>query len=273
MIAKTEHLSKKELAARQGISRSSLYYRPRMPAKDWHLKNLIEATWSIHQGYGHKRLSDHLGINKKRILRVMKLFNIKPYRRRGKKFKKSKENGCVYPNLLQLIPFPNRANLAWASDFTELSFHGRIIYLATIMDLFNRRIVGWSVLLNHSVQLVISALIDAVEKHGRPTILHSDQGAEYKSKLYGEFAQNLGIRLSMSQKASPWQNGYQESWYDKFKVDFGDPNRFKTLGELTVAIYRQIYYYNNNRIQSILRMPPETYAQKQSILTANITTH
>ena len=244
-----------------------------MPLKDWHLKNQIELALKDHNGYGHKRLATHLKINKKRILRVMKLFGIKPYRRRGKKFRKSKDSAKVYPNLLQLIPFPNQANIAWVSDFTELSFHNKKIYLATVMDLFGRKIVGWSLLNTHSVQLPLNALIDAVEKYGRPKILHSDQGSEYKSKVYTDFAENLGIKLSMSKQGSPWENGYQESWYGKFKVDLGDPNRFKTLGELAVAVYQQIYYYNNQRIQSILKMPPTMFIQKQQILTTNITIH
>lgn len=272
MIAKAK-MSKSALAQEQGISRSSLYYQPKMPAKDWHLKNQIELSLKEHPAYGHKRLAIHLRINKKRVLRVMKLFGIKPHRRRGKRFRKAKNNGCTYPNLLQLIPFPNKPNLAWVSDFTELAFHSRTVYLATITDLFDRKVVGWSVLISHAVQLPLNALIDAVEKYGRPKILHSDQGSEYKSKLYTSFAECLGIRLSMSKKASPWENGYQESWYDKFKVDLGDPNRYKTLGELTVAIYQQIHYYNHRRIHSILKMPPVVFAKKQQILTSKITIH
>lgn len=272
MIAKVK-TSKSSLASEQGISRSSLYYRPKMPAKDWHLKNQIELALKEHPAYGHKRLAIHLRINKKRVLRVMKLFSIKPYRRRGKRFRKTKNNGCIYPNLLQLVPFPAKPNLAWVSDFTELAFHGRIVYLATITDLFDRRVAGWSVLTSHAVQLPLNALIDAVEKDGRPKILHSDQGSEYKSKLYTGFAESLGIRLSMSKKGSPWENGYQESWYDKFKVDLGDPNRYKTLGELTVAIYQQIHYYNHRRIHGILKMPPVVFAKKQSILISTITIH
>jgi len=104
--------------------------------------------------------------------------------------------------------------------------------------------------------------MNAIEKYGRPEILHSDQGSEYKSKIYASFAESLGIRLSMSKKASPWENGYQESFYSQFKVDLGDQNRFKTLGELAVAIYLQIYYYNNQRIHTKLKMPPALFAER-----------
>lgn len=103
MIAKApKPLSKTALAKQEGVSRSMLYYRPRLPAKDWQLKNQIEELLKDHPSYGHKRIALELGINKKRTRRVMKLFGIKPYRRRGHKFKKTKDFTNIYPNLLQL---------------------------------------------------------------------------------------------------------------------------------------------------------------------------
>lgn len=269
MIARVKLLSKKALAQEQGISRSSLYYWPRKPRQDWQLKNQIELVLKKHPSYGHRRIALELGVNKKRVLRVMKIFGLKPYRRRGKRFRKTRDLGKIYPNLLQLIPFPHKTNLAWVSDFTQLSFHGKAVYLATIMDLFDRKIVGWQLLTSHAVQLTITALIDAIEKYGRPKILHSDQGSEYQSKSYTSFAKNLGINLSMSKKGSPWENGYQEAFYSQFKVDLGDPNRYRTLDELAAAVYSQIYYYNHQRIHTKLKMPPALFAKRQEILTIN----
>src|SRR3989344_4130063 len=100
--------SKQQLAKDLGVSRASLYYHPKQPAKDWHLKNLLESVLAKHPAYGHKRLALELQVNKKRVLRVMHLFGVKPYRRRGRKWRKSKDSGHVYPNLLQQIHFPKR---------------------------------------------------------------------------------------------------------------------------------------------------------------------
>lgn len=260
-------VTKKDLAKEAGVSMSSLYYQPKLPDKDWILKQQIEQVLSQHHSYGHKRIAIELHINKKRILRVMKLYGLKPYRRRGQKPKKNRDNGMTnpFPNLLQQIPFPLVPNIAWVSDFTHLKWHSRWVYLATIMDIFDRRVVGWSVLTSHSVELTIKALIDAVEKQGLPNILHSDQGSEYKSKVYIKFAASLRINQSMSKKASPWENGYQESFYSGFKVDFGDPDRYKTLGELTAAIYLQLHYYNTKRIHGTLKMPPQIYFERQQL--------
>ena len=66
----------------------------------------------------------------------------------------------------------------------------------------------------------------------------------------------------MSDKGSPWENGYQESFYSQFKVDLGDPSRFETLGELVYEIYQTIYTYNNRRIHTALKMPPIIFANQ-----------
>ncbi len=260
----TTAISKTKRAKSLGISRASLYYRPKQESKDWQTKIKIEEVLHIHHSYGHKRLAIELKLNRKRILRVMKKYGIKPYRRHGKKYRKPKENGCVFPNLL-LAHIPNHANHTWASDFTHLSWKGKTIYLATIIDLFTREVVGFSVLMTHSVQLVMNALLMAVMLHGRPEIIHSDQGSEYTSKAYVDLVSAFGIKQSMSRKASPWENGYQESWYDKCKVDLGDLNRYETLGQVAAAIYHRIHYYNNARIHTALKMAPAQYAMLQSL--------
>lgn len=261
--AKTARISStRQLVKKLKLARSTFYYRPKKPKKDWNLKNQIEKVLHQHPSYGHRRISITLAINKKRIRRVMKLFGIKPYRRRGRKYRKPKDSGLVHQNLIQDMAFPVKPNVIWVSDFTHIPFHSRMLYLATIKDVFDRRIVGWSLLANHSVQLPLTALIDAVEKHGRPEVLHSDQGSEYKSRLYGRFAEGLGIKLSMSHKGSPWENGYQESFYGQFKVDAADFNRFRTTGELVADIYLQIHYYNHQRIHTKLKMPPAKFARR-----------
>ena len=254
--------NKTALAKSLGISRSLLYYQPKKPPKDWQLKQNIEKVLREEPSYGHKRIALRLKINKKRILRVMKLFGIKPYRRRGKKWRKGKKKECEpYENLL-LSNFPEHLNHIWVSDFTELKWKNIVIYVATIMDLFSRRVVGFSVMTTHAKQLVINALLNAVSNHPAAAILHSDQGSEYLSKDYVDLASYLSIRLSMSHAGSPWENGYQESFYSQFKVDFGDPNRFETLGEVVYEIYKTIHIYNNRRIHTALKMPPIQYANQ-----------
>ena len=170
-----------------------LYYHHKQPDKDWILKQQIEIALREFPSYGHKRLALYLKINKKRILRVMKLFGIKPYRRRGAKWKKvNKEYSEQFPNLL-LTNCPSYPNHIWASDFTYIQFKKRTVYLATVLDLFTKEVVGFSVLLNHSSSLVMNALLSAVHTHPAAEIAHSDQGSEYASKDYVALESNLGI--------------------------------------------------------------------------------
>lgn len=111
-------------------------------------------------------------------------------------------------------------------------------------------------------QLVISALMSALHNNPRPVIFHSDNGSEYNSEVFVQVLNIVGVSISRSAPGCPWENGYQESFYDKFKIDLGDPNRFKTLGELVYEIYHNIYIYNNTRIHSVLKMSPVQFALK-----------
>lgn len=254
-------VTKTAFAASAGISRSHLYYRHRLPEKGWKLKQKIEEVLRRHPSYGSRRIALELQMNRKKIKRVMGIFGIKPYRRRGKKFRKTKDNGVSFPNLL-LTEFPRYPHHIWASDFTHVSFHGKVIYIATVIDLFTREVVGFSVMTAHSIALVMNALFSAIHKYPHPAIIHSDHGSEYTAKDYVALNDQLGIAMSMSKKASPWENGYQESFYSQFKVDLGDPNRFQNLGELVYAIYQTIHSYNTNRIHTALKMPPTMFAER-----------
>jgi transposase InsO family protein len=246
-----------------GFSRTHQYYQSKQPAKDWTTKQLIELVLREHPSYGHKRLAIHLEINKKRVLRVMKLFGIKPYRRISPKlYRKTKDS--VFPNLL-IIEIALGIGDIYVSDFTYLKYYGRFIYVATVLDVFTREIIGVSVLTTHSTQLVLNALANAILYRPPPRIIHSDQGSEYTSQDYTALVQKLGILQSMSNPGCPWENGYQESFYGKFKVDLGDPNRFDTLGELVAAIYQTINYYNQKRIHSALKLPPRLFKEQYEV--------
>ena len=260
MIKKGKY-TKREIAAQLGISRSSLYYVSKQLPKDWELKTKIENVLAEHPSYGSPRIALALNVNRKRAMRVMRLFGMKAYRRRGKKFRKTGVAKESYPNLLKCI-IPAHPHHIWAADFTYLPYRDGFLYLATVMDLFTREIVGMSVMANHSVSLVLGALFAAVEHHARPVIFHSDNGREYGSRVFTRALSELGIFISRSAKSSPWENGYQESFYSQFKVDLGDPNRFKTLGELVYEVHRLVWDYNHQRIHSVLKMPPLLFAER-----------
>jgi transposase InsO family protein len=127
------------------------------------------------------------------------------------------------------------------------------------MDLYTRKLIGLQIADNHKLPLQLGTLFSALNNNPRPEIFHSDNGSEYDSKIFTSALTKLGINISRSKPGCPWENGYQESFYDKFKIDLGDPNRFKTLSELVCDIYQTIYAYNNTRIQSALKMSPKEF--------------
>lgn len=257
--SKNSKLTKTGLARLMNISRSSLYYQRKKPIEDEFIKKLIQEVLTVHPSYGHRRIALELKLNKKRILRVMKRFNLKPYRRRTKKPVKKDDIDkpvAIYQNEIKNL-IPLKPNLLWVADFTYIYFQGRFIYLATIMDLFTREIIGWNVSTKHDRFLVLGALEMALTKtKTTPIYHHSDQGSEYDSYEYINKLKGNKIIISMSQKAHPWENAFQESFYSEFKLELGFVDRFETLGELIEAIHLQINYYNTRRIHTSLKTTP-----------------
>lgn len=251
-----------------GVSPASLYYKRKMPQKDGVLRREIELVLREHPSYGHKRLAQHLSVNKKRVRRVMKLFGIKPYRRRGRKWRRTKPQHERYPNLLQLVS-PTYEGCVWAADFTHLAYKGSDVCVATVLDLFSRRVVGVAVATTHGSPLVIQAFAHALLSNGRPAVFHSDNGSEYHAKAFRALLTNLGVSISRSAPGCPWENGYQESFYNQFKIDLGDPNRFASFGELVAATYETIHRYNTVRIHSALKMSPSQFAQLHATMGAS----
>jgi len=182
-----------------------------------------------NQSYGHKRIAIELKLNHKHIRRVMKKFGMKPSRchrkPRTSRFKGEYEDS---PNLLVSL-YPLYRNHIWITDFTYLKWRGRWVYVCTVIDLFTREVVGISIKTNHSAILVSEALLNALASNSFPTIIHSDQGSEYRSKLFRSILKDCKVLQSMSKKGSPWQNGYQEPFFSNWKVDIGDVNKFSTF--------------------------------------------
>lgn len=153
----------------------------------------------------------------------------------------------------------------WVQDFTYLWFERSWVYLAVVLDLKTRQTVGWQLGLSHSSELTYRAVLDALSKHAPPTILHSDQGSEYLSTRHAQLCARFGIVLSCSAKASPWQNGYMERWFETLKLELGSLTQFKDLAGLTEGIALAIHYYNTQRIHTALKMPPAVYARQLTV--------
>ena len=254
--------TKTALARKLGVSRGSLYYKPKKPPQDEEDKSKILAIMEEHPAYGARRVAWALGMNRKKTKRLMRLYGLKPKIRRGFRLVKLDDLGrpeTQVGNILKVI-CPIRPNVVWAGDFTYVWFIDRFWYVATVIDVYTREIVGWHIANHHTTALIMEAFQDAVRRTGaRPTYFHSDQGSEYVSGAYESLLSSHDTTPSHSRKGSPWQNGYQESFYNNFKLELGDVRRFNHVGELIEAVHRQIRYYNNERIHSAHRMPPVVF--------------
>lgn len=259
--------TKTALAKKLGVSRQSLYYQPKRPLQDNEDKEKIMAVMAEHPAYGARRVAWALSMNRKKTKRLMRLHGLKPKLRRGFRLVKLDDLGrleTLVTNILKVV-CPIRICVIWAGDFTYIWFIDRFWYVATVIDVYTREIVGWHIGNHHTTALIADAFTDAARRTGTaPQYFHSDQGSEYVSGAYESLLQSYGTTPSHSRKGSPWQNGYQESFYSNFKLELGDVRRFEHVGQLVEAIHRQIRYYNNERIHSAHRMPPVTFRLQAS---------
>lgn len=190
----------------------------------------------------------------------MRKYGIKPPRRKVHHYCTKSTEHHTYTNLIKEFT-PSKIHALWVSDVSFLKYQGRFWYLRTIVDVFTRQVVAADIGKKHDSWLTLSVIKQAViNTKDVPAIFHSDQGTEFMAKRCTDYLENLGIQVSASDKASPWQNGYQESFFGKFKDEVGDINRFDTIGELIEEIYHHIHYYNTQRIHTALKMPPAVYA-------------
>lgn len=153
----------------------------------------------------------------------------------------------------------------FVSDLTYLKFDSKNIYLATIEDIFTREIVSAEISDQHDSNLAIKAIKQAINgnKNGHhPEFFHTDQGSEFMAQQVTNYLENNQVKISVSDKGKPWQNGYKESFFGRFKDENGNLDRFETLGELIEEIYSYIWYYNNLRIHTSLKMSPAQFRRK-----------
>ena len=259
--------NKKLIATCMHINHKNIYCEQKMFIRDLVVKNKIEENFITNPAYGHRRLSIDLKMNHKKIRRVMREFHLKPPRLwYQKKFITQTEPDFQdqYTNLLKDIVMTDYSfGDLWSSDLTYIKFHGMFIYLAIMKDILSGEITAFNTGNHHDADLVLKTLKEAMLKTGTPPkIFHSDRGREFLSIHCIQFLEHAGTKISVSDPGSPWQNTWSESFFSRFKTEFGDFNRFETLGELLANIFAYIHYYNTIRIQTKLKMSPAQFKQK-----------
>ena len=260
------------------VSRSGYYkWRNWVPGPRAHQRTLVEQALIVtfeqfKQRYGAPRLVLELndaGIpcSLNHIARLMSENGLKA--RNGKNFKffpAANAINHVSDNLLNRSFSAEHPNEKWVSDITYIKIDRGFVYLAVIMDLFSRQIIGWALDRTMTTDLIVEAFDMAVAKREvRPgMILHSDRGVQYRSSEYQGLLLEEGIRPSMSRKGNCWDNAAMESFFARMKVEsiYAEPPGNKEEAYAQVFEYIELFYNNIRRHSANGYRSPKQYEQE-----------
>ena len=262
------------------VSRSGFYsYRNRSQclreqANEILLQRIREIHTASRKTYGRIRVHAELcaqGVNysEGRVGRLMRENGIRAkQKRRFKATTQSKHNYPVAPNILNREFKVSEPNQVWVADITYISTDEGWMYLATILDLYSRMLVGWSMDKNMTRQLTMDALTMAYwrRKPNSGLLHHSDRGSQYASHDYQKLLSSYGMSCSMSGKGECWDNAVMESFYHTLKTELTLEKRYETRTEAKAHIFEYIeVFYNRQRRHSFLGYAtPVEFEQKVS---------
>lgn len=260
-----DEFSVSEMCVCFGVSRSGYYSWPervnsQRKMEDLLYKNRIQELHKQAKGrYGHRPIYHHLRqeeirCGRDRTLRLMKELGIGGIQKKGFKPQgtNSRHEFGYAPNLLKELGSPSRCDQVWVADTTYLRTEGSWCYLATIMDLFSRRIIGWSVSLRNDTEQVSQALRGAVMNRGKKSLTglihHSDRGSTYAAEKYEVLLKRLGIKASMSAKGNCYDNASMELFYGRYKCSSVRGRVFSSEMEAKANAFEYIeMFYNRFR--------------------------
>jgi transposase InsO family protein len=223
----------------------------------------ISAVYAEHRGaYGWPRIWRELvkrgiRVGKQRVQRLMQQHGI---RARGKRRFRvvttdSRHDLPIAPNLLSRNFTPAAPNQAWSGDITYIATEEGWLFLAVVIDLFSRKVVGWSMRPDMHRSLVIDALEMGVFQRRPPKgglIFHSDRGSQYASEDFRAVIEKHGIRPSMSRKGNCWDNAVSETLFGSLKVERLHGERFRSIRQAKDAVLAWLLWYNGQRMHSTL---------------------
>jgi len=228
-----------------------------------------------HDNYGvtrvHEALNTEAGekTSRRRVQRVMHMNGIKA--RRNSKYKphstEADPNETADPNLLEQNFIVEKPNKVWLSDMTYIRVGNKWAYLAVVLDLFDRKPIGWALGSSPKAELACMALRRAIErrKPAKGLIHHSDRGCQYTSKAYRKLLSKHKIRGSMSRKGNPYDNAPMESFFKTLKVEWVYWHNFRDMSEAFSSLFYFIdVYYCCKRIHSALGYKsPKNYENRR----------
>lgn len=253
-----------EVCRALGMPRSSYYAGRRATGRRPTGASLLAAVRKIHndnrRSYGTRRMAGELreqghAVGRCRARTLMHEAGIWHDRRRPHRYRRALAPSHVAPNQLDRQFAPAAPNLTWAGDITYLPTRQGWLYLAIVVDLYARRIVGWAFSATPDTTLALAALDHAMDarKPAPGLLFHSDQGCQYTSTAFVQRLQRLAITQSMSRRGNCWDNAPAESFFSTLKHELIYGRRWASLDELRPALFEYIeVFYNRHRAHSLL---------------------
>lgn len=258
-----------------GLPRATFYRKGagKRVISDVELKSRIDRIHVDFPGYGYRRIKAELDggaagkINGKRIRRVMRVYGLFPIIPRAFKLTTdSKHNFPRWPNLLPLLEQIKAPNTVWGSDITYIRIVSGFVYLAVILDLYSRKVIGWAISRRLDAELALGALRQALKDRQPPPgcIHHSDQGVQYACGDYVELLLGNKLRPSMSRKGNPYDNAALESFMKTLKYEEVYLGDYETYDDVVERLphFIEAVYNRKRRHSSLGYISPDSFEEK-----------
>ena len=251
-----------------GVSRGGFYaWLTRAPSQrarsDEALSTKVRASFlASDRTYGarrvwHDMLAEGMSCGLHRIERLMRqqALRARPRRRRLPSDTGERSTNAISPNVLDRTFQAPSANRKWVADFTYIWTAEGWLYVAAVVDLFSRRVVGWSMSATMTAQFVTDALVMAIWRRGKPDALlhHSDRGSQYTSEQFQRLMAEHGVTCSMSRAGNCWDNAAMESFFSSLKTERTARRTYRTRDQAKADVFDYIErFYNPKRRHSTL---------------------
>lgn len=266
-----------QLCQTMGVSRAGYYrflLRPQRPEAYMELRSQIQNIALRWPAYGYRRVQAELErqgwrVNRKRVLRLMRVDNLLCLRRRKFILTTDSKHGLpIYPNLAKDMRLTGIHQL-WVADITYIRLAVEFVYLAVLLDAFSRSCVGWALQRSLEAALVLEALRMALRRrHPAPGLVHhSDRGVQYAARDYTQVLEQHGIQISMSRRGNVYDNSLAESFIKTLKYEEVYRTEYHRLEEAKAAMQQFLEkIYNQKRLHSALGYrPPREFEKSLSV--------